>query len=477
MTHSESRSSARVLLVDDERPWLRSVSIALERSAGITDIIPCNDSREAMGLLQRHPVDLAILDLTMPHISGEQLLAMMVEEYPEIPVIILSGLNQIDTAVRCAKAGAFDYFVKTVEEDRLIAGVLRALRLRELERENRRLSQHVLQGELKHPGAFAAIVTENPRMRSLFRYAEAIAPGRQPVLITGESGTGKELLARAIHQVGRPDGPWVAVNAAGLDDNVFSDTLFGHLRGAFTGADQARPGMIEQAAGGTLFLDEIGDLSQASQVKLLRLLQEDEYFPLGSDKPKISRARILAATNQDLKNRLDQGTFRKDLFYRLQSHQAHLPPLRERAEDIPRLLHYYLEQAARELGRKTPTPPDELPVLLGTYHFPGNIRELRGMVFEAVSLHQAGKISMDAFKKAIGHGGADPGPRPVAAGTDQASLPLLRFSERLPTIEEAANLVVEEALRRARNNQTIAAGLLGITRPALSKRLKKLRET
>ncbi len=477
MTRPETNPSATVLLVDDEKPWLRSVSIALERSAGISNIIPCSDSREAMGLLQQHAVDLAILDLTMPHISGEQLLAMMVEEYPEIPVIILSGLNQIDTAVRCAKAGAFDYFVKTVEEDRLIAGVLRALRLRDLERENRQLSQHVLQGELKYPEAFADIVSEDPQMLSVFRYIEAIAPGRQPVLITGESGTGKELLARAVHQIGRPEGPWVAVNAAGLDDNVFSDTLFGHVRGAFTGADQTRPGMIEQASGGTLFLDEIGDLSQPSQIKLLRLLQEDEYLPLGSDKPKKSRARIVVATNQDLKRNLAEGTFRKDLFYRLQSHQANLPPLRQRRVDIPLLLHHYLEQAAAELGRRVPTPPVELEVLLGTYHFPGNIRELKGMVYEAVSLHHTGKLSMDAFKKAIGHCCGDQALRPLPAESDDDSIPLLRFSERLPTIEETVNLVVEEALRRAQNNQTIAAGLLGITRPALSKRLKKLRES
>jgi DNA-binding NtrC family response regulator len=429
-----------------------------------------------MGLLRAQPVDLAILDLTMPHISGEQLLAMIVEVDPSIPVIILSGLNQIDTAVRCTKAGAFDYFVKTVEEDRLIAGVLRALRLRDLERENRQLSSHVLHGKLTRPEAFATIVSDDPQVLAVFRYIEAIAPGRQPVLITGESGTGKELLARAVHQVGRPDGPWVAVNAAGLDDNVFSDTLFGHLRGAFTGADQARAGMIEQAAGGTLFLDEIGDLSQSSQIKLLRLLQEDEYLPLGSDKPKKSRARIVVASNQDLKHKLAEGNFRKDLFYRLQSHQAHLPPLRQRPNDIPLLLDHYLKQAAQELGRKVPTPPDELTVLLGTYHFPGNIRELRGMAFEAVSLHQAGKLSMDAFKKAIGHGAGEPAARFAATVAGDNAPPLLSFCERLPTLEEAANLLIDEALRRARNNQTIAAGLLGITRPALSKRLKKLRE-
>ncbi|MEJ2201060.1 MAG: sigma 54-interacting transcriptional regulator, partial [Desulfuromonadaceae bacterium] len=198
---------------------------------------------------------------------------------------------------------------------------------------------------------------------------------------------------------------------------------------------------------------------------------------LGSDKPKKSRARIVVATNQDLKQKLAAGTFRKDLFFRLQSHQAELPPLRQRRNDIPLLLDHWLERAADELGRKTPTPPDELPVLLGTYHFPGNIRELRGMAFEAVSLHPGGKLSMDVFKKAIGHGNGEVPAQPPATTTDDQPPALLQFSDRLPTLEEAANLVVAEALRRSQNNQSIAAGLLGITRPALSKRLKKLRES
>ncbi len=467
---------ATILLVDDEKPWLRTLAITLERSAGIRKILPCDDSRRVKEILEKNRVDLVLLDLTMPHLSGEELLGMIMQDYPGTPVLILSGLNQVETAVRCMRAGAFDYFVKTVDEDRLVAGVLRALRMRELEMENRELSDHLLQEKPKNPEVFDHIVTCDPQMLSVLRYIEAVSLSSQPVLICGESGVGKELVAQAVHRVGRPGGPWVAVNAAGLDDNVFSDTLFGHLRGAFTDATQARGGMIEQAAGGTLFLDEIGDLSPASQVKLLRLLQEGEYYPLGSDKPKKSQARIVVATNQDLKRKQAAGEFRKDLFYRLQGHRALIPPLRQRPGDIGVLLEHFLKKAAASLGKKTPTPPDELPVLLGTYHFPGNIRELEGMVFDAVSLHQGGKLSMDSFKAALGHARTErPAPQPQPPSADGEG-PLLKFSERLPTLEEAANLVVLEALRRAQNNQTIAAGLLGITRPALSKRLKKLRE-
>ena len=457
-----------ILLVDDEPAWLRSLALVLERSAGLNNLVLCHDSREVADLLAQREFSLVLLDLSMPHLGGEALLEQLGLSYPDLPVIILSGMGQLETAVRCVKLGAFDFFVKTVEEDRLCAGVLRALRMQELQQENDRLQRQVLEQPLDHPEAFASLLTCDARMRSLFRYLEAVAPSSQPVLITGESGTGKELAARALHDLGRPKGPWVAVNAAGLDDTVFADTLFGHTRGAFTGADQARAGMIEQAAGGTLFLDEIGDLSASSQVKLLRLLQEGEYFPLGSDRPKKSTARIVVATNHDLATRQAQGSFRKDLYYRLKGHQVHLPPLRERKQDLPLLLEHFLTEAAASLGKPVPTPPPELAVLLASYHFPGNIRELRSMVFDAVSLHQARKLSMEAFKQAMGL--ADGAPPLPATATDE---PLLVFGPRLPTIDQAVQLLVEAALQRAEGNQTLAASFLGISRPALSKRLRK----
>ena len=345
-----------VLLVDDEPAWLRSLSLTLERAAGITNILTCQESRQVPELLANGEVGLVLLDLTMPHLSGEEILEIITEKFPEVAVIIISGLNQVETAVRCIRLGAYDYFVKTAEEDRLVAGVLRAIRMQELQQENREMSRHLLTGGLRRPEVFAPLVTGDRGMQTIFAYIEAVARSPQPLLITGESGVGKELLAQAAHTLSGCRGPLISVNVAGLDDTVFADTLFGHLRGAYTGADQARKGMIEEAAEGTLFLDEIGDLSIPSQVKLLRLLQEGEYFPLGSDRPRRLKARIIVATHCDLADKERNGTFRRDLYYRLRTHQVHIPPLRERKGDIPMLLDHLLELAARALGKKKPTP-------------------------------------------------------------------------------------------------------------------------
>ena len=460
--------SITVLLVDDEPAWLRSLGMTLEGPGGISNLLLCQDSREVMGLLAEGCIGLVLLDLTMPHISGEELLARIVEEHPEVAVIVVSGMNQVETAVRCVKRGAFDYFVKTVEEDRLVEGVHRAVRMLELERENSAMRRRLLSRRLDHPEAFSDIVTADSGMRSIFQYLESVAESLQPVLITGESGTGKELFARALHVLSGRQGALVPVNVAGLDDNIFADTLFGHLRGAFTGAGSDRGGMVEAAAGGTLFLDEIGDLSLASQVKLLRLLQEGEFYPLGSDRPKQSRARIVVATNQDLSARQAGGAFRNDLFFRLRTHHVHIPPLRERAGDLLLLLDHFLEEAARELGKKKPTPPPELSVLLSTYSFPGNIRELRAMVYDAVSAHQGRILSMEAFRRAIGRT-----PREVKQSREKSSL--FASASELPTLSEAMELLIDEAMDRAEGNQSIASRLLGISQPALSKRLKHRR--
>jgi transcriptional regulator with PAS, ATPase and Fis domain len=263
----------------------------------------------------------------------------------------------------------------------------------------------------------------------------------------------------------------VAVNAAGLDDTVFSDTLFGHVKGAYTGADTPRGGLIEQADGGTLFLDEIGDLTPASQVKLLRLLQEGEYFPLGSDVPRSAKARIVAATNHRLSALLSQGRFRKDLSYRLQTHRIYIPPLRERLDDIPQLLDHFLANAASRLNKPTPSVPRELEALLSNHAYPGNVRELESMVFDAVSRHRSGVLSLDTFKLHISRGQSSPGAlrlrRPATAD------PPITFSHNLPTIKHATRILIEEAMRRTGGNQSRAAKILGISQQALSKRLKK----
>jgi DNA-binding NtrC family response regulator len=457
-----------VLLVDDEPAWLRSLSLTLERSAGISNIMTCQDSRKVMDLLGKNEIGLILLDLTMPNLAGDELLGMIAERHPEIAVIIISGMNQIESAVNCIKLGAFDYFVKTVEEDRLVSGVLRAIRMLELERQNREMSSRMLSGELKCPEAFSGIVTTDRAMHAIFSYIEAVALSSEPLLIMGESGVGKELIAKAVHTLSGCSGQLVAVNVAGLDDMVFADTLFGHMRGAFTGADQPRRGMIEEAAEGTLFLDEIGDLSITSQVKLLRLLQEGEYFPLGSDRPKRLKARVVVATHQDLSLKQAAGTFRRDLYYRLCTHMVHVPPLRERKGDLPPLLDHFLEDAARALGKKKPTPPRELLQLLATYSFPGNIRELKALVYNAVSVHRDRVLSMDTFLKTIGR----PETKQRHDAMNGPEQNLYAGLERLPTFGEAAELLVEEAMSRANGNQTIAARLLGISQPALSKRLK-----
>jgi DNA-binding NtrC family response regulator len=315
------------------------------------------------------------------------------------------------------------------------------------------------------------MVTQSPVMRSIFQYIESISISPQPILITGETGVGKELVANAIHKLSQRKGAFVPVNVAGLDDNIFGDTLFGHRKGAFTGADQARSGLVEQASGGTLFLDEIGDLSPASQVKLLRLLQDGEYFPLGSDVGKRSDARAVVATNQDIQALQESGKFRKDLYYRLCAHHIHIPPLRERREDLPALLDHFLEKASETLGKKKPTPPRELLTLLSTYRFPGNIRELQSLVLDAVSGHRTGKLSMEVFKSYI---------RQKQPTLDIDSKHLLQvenlmvsFSDPLPTLKQTEQLLISEAMKRAGGNQAIAARLLGITRQALNKRLKQ----
>lgn len=323
------------------------------------------------------------------------------------------------------------------------------------------------------PAPFEKIITDNTEMLSIFQYTSAIATTNEPVLITGETGVGKELIAKAIHELSGLKGSLVPVNTAGLDDTMFSDTLFGHNKGAFTGADQARPGLIVRAENGTLFLDEVGDLSMASQVKLLRLLQEGEYMPLGQDEIKQAKVRIITVTNQDLWHLQRIGKFRKDLNFRLRTHHIHVPPLRERMDDLPLLVAHFLEKAAEALNKKKPTAPRELIPLLRTYSFPGNIRELQAIIFDAVSRHTDKVLSLSSFKSHI-IGGHKDRFEPIPSELD-GEVTGLRFPKQLPTLKEASRLLVAEAMKRAGGNQSLAARMLGVTQQALSKRLKKER--
>ena len=456
-----------ILLVDDEPAWTRSISIALERQAGITNLLVCQDSRKVMDLLSRSEVGIVLLDLNMPNLTGEDLLRMINEQFPELIVIIVSGMNQIETAVTCMKQGAFDYIVKTAEEDRIVTVVLSCHSHGRDAAEYREMSQRFLSDTLRNPEVFEGIVTIDKTMRSIFQYVEAVAKSNQPLLVTGESGVGKGLIVSAAHKLSGCMGPLISVNVGGLDDAMFTDTLFGHIKGAFTGADQARSGMVEQASLGTLFLDEIGDLSNASQVKLLRLLQEGDYFPLGSDQPKKLKARVIASTHQDLAVKQSKGEFRKDLFFRLRTHHVHLPALRERKEDIPLLFDYFLDEAARTLNREKPAPPPELANVLSQYAFPGNVRELRSLVFDALAQCSSSVLSIKCFRELAGKQSMT-GPIPDG-NASTAFAPLTT----LPTIQQATSLLIDEAMKRAKGNQSIACRLLGISQPALSKRLKQ----
>jgi DNA-binding NtrC family response regulator len=457
-----------VLVVDDEVEILSSVGIAL-RSAGISHVISCRDSREVIPLLARQEVGVILLDLTLPHITGKELLNAIRMEYPEIPVIIVTGNDELENAVHCMKTGAFDYMVKPVEKSRLISGVIRAIEIRELANENKRLQERFLTDTLEFPEAFSEIVTADTRMHALFQYAEAISKSTQPILITGESGVGKELMAKAVHLLSGRKGAFVPVNVAGIDDPIFSDTLFGHVRGAFTGADTLRKGLVETAAGGTLFLDEIGELATESQVRLLRLIQEREFYPVGADLPKSTDAQVIAATNQDLKTTQTSGRFRKDLYFRLTAHHIHIPPLRERLGDLPLLLDHFFETAANDFGKKKPAYPEELLVLIKNYHFPGNVRELRSMVYDALAGHQAKKISMARFKAHIDTESGGKSDR-----YEELERNAFRFPENLPlpTLARANQTLIEEALKRAGGNRSIAARLLGISRQRLLRHLK-----
>ena len=459
-----------ILVIDDEEAILLSVDTILQLS-GMNNVRTCSDSRQVMAIIEQRPPSVILLDLNMPHLDGEAILEQISGQYPHIPIIIITGRIDAETAVECMKSGAFDYIVKPVDENRLLASVKKSLQYGELHQENLILKEQLRQGSLKIPEAFADIITNSPKMLLLFAYCESVAQTAQPVLIRGETGTGKELIARAIHTLSDSPGEFVAINVAGLDDNVFSDTLFGHVRGAFTGADTDRSGLIERATGGTLFLDEIGDLSPISQVKLLRLLQEKEYMPLGLDTNRMSSARIIASTHIDLWEMQQKELFRQDLHYRLRTHRIILPPLRERREDIGVLVAHFAQCAAQALKKPNPRIPQELMTLLESYHFPGNIRELQAMVFDAIAQHKSGVLPLSVFRDHISMSRQDESREPHDnTGSHGVQL---AFATPLPTIKQATRMLVEEAMHRAGNNQSAAASMLGISQQALSNRLKK----
>ena len=463
-----------VLVVDDEDYVRESVAAAL-KSAGIAEIASAADPMEAMEILATRDVGLVILDLTMPGMPGEKLLARIREDQPGTSVIVVTGNREVEKAVECMRLGASDYLIKPVERERLVSSARRAIEHQELLRENEAIKDRLLSASAKRNPAFSSVATADPRMLQVMAYAEAIAKSAHPVLVTGETGVGKELFSKAVHDLSGRKGELVAINAAGLDDSLFADLLFGHRKGAYTGADSDFDGLIDKARDGTLFLDEIGDLSPASQLKLLRVIETGEYFPLGSDLMRRGRARFIVATNRDLDTAVEAAHFRRDLYYRLRAHRIRIPPLRERLGDLPLLVERFIASAAAELGKEPPVAPSELYPLLRGYSFAGNVRELQSVVFEAVNAATSGGIlPISVFREAFGLvQGAARAAEGLGLG-DQAAA--IIFPNPLPSASELTELLFDEALKRADGNQSVAARLLGVSPQAVSKRLKSRKD-
>jgi len=458
-----------VLLVDDEQSAL-DITRKVLLDAGIGPVYTFNDSRAVIPFLAVHQVSLIVLDLMIPNLSGSDLLQILRRDYPQIPVIIETASTDVVTAVDCMKAGAFDYLLKPVDANRLLSSVKNALNYDHLLQEVSQLKDYLINNRLVHAEAFSDIITNNGKMRSIFQYAEVIARSPQPVLITGETGVGKEMFARAIHRLSGLKGEFVSVNVAGLDDAMFTDTLFGHKKGAFTGAELSRDGLVSKASGGTLFLDEIGDLKELSQVKLLRLLQENEYYPVGSDVVKTSTARLVLATNVDLEARIREGKFRRDLYYRLCTHMIDIPPLRERLDDIPLLLKTFIERAAKQLKKNIASPSPELLAALKAHPFPGNVRELNAMVYDAMTRHLDGPLMLQSFPDVV------PRPAPVLPelNPETGVECLYMIFGHLPTFREIEDFLIREALKISGGSLPVASTMLGVTRQTISNRMKSM---
>ncbi len=446
-----------LLIVDDEKATLDGLRAALEESF---DCYTAADAKGALAVLQSEPVDLLLTDLRLGGDSGmdliEQALAL-----PKPPVVVMmTAYGSVDAAVEAMRRGAWHFVTKPLNLDEIEMLLKRACRSRTLEQENRELRRQA--GE-RH--RLDRMVGRSPAMQRVFELVEQVAPTRATVLIEGESGTGKELVAHAIHHLsGRPADRLVVVHCAALSPQLLESELFGHERGAFTGASQRRIGRFEQADGGTLFLDEIGEIDAATQVKLLRVLSERTIERVGSNQPLKVDVRLLAATNRSLRALVDAGSFREDLFFRLNVVQIQMPPLRTRAEDVVLLANAFLKEFAKENGRPVKPLDDEALALLRAYPWPGNVRELRTAIEHGVVMSNAETIGA---RHLPGFLRQPPGP---GAAAQEAKFPLDRPCDlNLHALEMRA---IRRALEHAGGNRTKAAELLGISRRTLQRKLK-----
>jgi DNA-binding NtrC family response regulator len=457
-----------VLFVDDNADFLEEIRFVL-LSNSICEIVTLTDSSQVLAELGKGIYATLFLDWIMPGVSGADLLPVITQKFPNIPVIIMTGVRDVETVVSCMKQGAMDYITKPLDSSRLISSINNAFKILELSNLNQQLQNYLLGDPIAQPDIFKDILTHSEKMLSIFKLVETIAPSRYPVLITGETGVGKELIARAVHKASGLHGGFTPLNVAGIDAQMFEDTLFGHKRGAFTGANELRQGLIVKAQGGTLFLDEIGDLAPESQIKLLRLLQENEYYRLGSDVLLKSNARIIVASNRDFKKLVAEGSFREDLYRRICYHKLHIPPLRERREDILPLVDHYINAAAKGMGKNPPRVATELRWLLEEYDYPGNVRELINMVSSAVVVNKSGLLAQSDFpdlavkSKTMIEAG-------IRAANSQYSLHVV--FPAFPSMVQIEKLMLEEALKLTGGKKGPAADLLGVCRQTVRKKLE-----
>ncbi len=451
---------SRVLVIDDDTAVLNYFMVLLAQSQQYEAEILA-DSSKSFEIIDSGGFDVILLDMDMPVVHGRDVLKYVKQNHPEIEVIAITGVEDVQLAVESMKAGAYDYLCKPVDENRLLLTLERALERSRLRVEISRLRDRASLEGLRHKEAFGSIVTQNRSFLRVLQRIEQIAESDNYVLIWGESGTGKELVARAIHQISRRrERPFIAVNAGAFASELFSSEFFGHERGAFTGAVQTKSGFFEKADGGTLFLDEIGELELPVQSKLLRVLQEGEYFRVGSTEKRGSDVRIVASTNKDLADEIEKGRFRRDLYHRLNICSAYLPPLREREGDVELLADYFLEDIARASTKPISLIEEDVLELLNIYDYPGNVRELKNIIAEAVVVETERTLTRRSL------------PRYLLDAVSKSRVAHVPVGER-KTLAEIEAEHIRRILELAGGNRTAAAQILGVSRVGLLAKMKR----
>jgi DNA-binding NtrC family response regulator len=449
-----------ILVVDDEKSQRDTLAGILKEWGH--QVHTAATAEEALAMLGNEPINLILTDLRMPGMSGVDLLTQSRKARPDIAVIVMTAFGTIEGAVQAMREGARDFLPKPIDLDYLEVIVARTMEMRRLEDENRKLRRR-----LQEANASFRMIGSSQSLAAVLSRAGRAAETDATVLIQGESGTGKELLARSIHDLSpRAEGPFVAVNCAALPESLLESELFGHTRGAFTGADKDRLGRVQSASGGTLFLDEIGDIPLGMQVKLLRFLQDKEFTPVGSDKNWRADVRVITSTHRDLPSRILQEQFREDLYFRLNVVNLELPPLRDRKEDIPELAAYFLEKFSRRYDRPARTFSSEAMACLMAHEFRGNVRELENLVEQTVVMTPGEIIHKEDLPAALGCGAADEDPATAAlAGNIKGDLPGL--------LEALEKRIILDTLAEFSGNQSSTARHLGLTESGLRYKLNK----